>query len=137
MSNNEEELAHLLVRLSKNIDNLVRVRNATPNDYITGLDEFIIDLNVYVRSKKAQQSTEFNFYRELEQICIECRCLNDRRSGSWFKRTIRKSWNGVNAETVKNRIVKLKERVNDVQQDYMVGDPCLFVRPPFYHIIPR
>ena len=46
VSNNEEELAHLLVRLSKNIDNLVRVRNATPNDYITGLDEFIIDLNV-------------------------------------------------------------------------------------------
>ena len=53
VSNNDEELAHLLVRLSKNIDNLTRVRNATPNDYITGLDEFIIDLNVYVRSKKS------------------------------------------------------------------------------------
>ena len=53
VSNNDEELAHLLVRLSKNIDNLARVRNATPNDYITGLDEFIIDLNVYVRSKKS------------------------------------------------------------------------------------
>ena len=53
VSNNEEELAHLLVRLSKNIDNLARVRNATLNDYITGLDEFIIDLNVYVRSEKS------------------------------------------------------------------------------------